>query len=461
MNMQAVLRPAVLYIECTPTIRLDHGAGIARVVRNIVQHAVRNGRDRGIDVRPIAFSNGNFFEARLTAEGKLVTRTESDRQARWRRRAKVCFRATVHLTGRILPAGRARQWWMAPGADPGLTMTLRDNLRWFRTSAAELLNSVAIVSDAVQFAQGDTVLAAEPLLDRNYVAAFLALRDKGVKLACVVHDLAPIRFPHQVPARFRVNFRRWVDGNLAGSDLVVAISSTVRDDLADYFTGLASAARPAGRRLAWFHLGQDLDRALPDGKVRAALARIFDDRDSGTVFLMVGWLHPRKNHTFVLDALERLHREGISARLVLIGRRDLAADGFYRRVGAHADLARQVFVFHDATDTELAYCYRRSSALVYPSISEGFGLPLVEALGYGLRVFASDIPVFREIGEGYVSFFPLDDPEVLTGKLRRFCMDGHFDARRPIAEFRWPTWRESIERLLDIVLEPDGASDTA
>jgi len=145
----------------------------------------------------------------------------------------------------------------------------------------------------------------------------------------------------------------------------------------------------------------------------------------------------------------------------VIGRREAAAAAFHRRVAADAGLAGRVFVFHDATDTELAYCYRHASALVYPSISEGFGLPLVEALDHGLRVFASDIPVFREIGEGFVSFIPLDDPDVLTGKLRRFCVDGHFDASRRVADFRWPAWRDSVDRLLDIVQEPDDAKATA
>ncbi len=305
------------------------------------------------------------------------------------------------------------------------------------------------------------MLSVDLTLDRYFVGAFLALRDHGVRLASVVYDIAPIRFPHQVPARFLTDFRHWVDGNVAGSDLVIAISATVRNDLAEYFAGRAGAPCPAGRRLAWFHLGQDLDRALPGGAVRDGLTRIFDSPDAGTVLLMVGWLHPRKNHLLVLGVLEQLRREGISVRLIVIGRRDISADEFYRRVRSSPELVPSVFVFHDATDTELAFCYRRASALVYPSISEGFGLPLVEALGNGLPVFASDIPIFREIGEGFVSFFPLSDAGVLARKLRRFCVERAFDAPRPATDFHWPTWSESVDRLLDIVQQGDVPADSA
>ena len=169
----------------------------------------------------------------------------------------------------------------------------------------------------------------------------------------------------------------------------------------------------------------------------------------------------RKNQGFVLDAMARLRQTGVPCRLLVIGKRGSATEAYYSRLHADPELARRVHTFHDATDTELAYCYRHAAALIYPSTTEGFGLPLVEALGHGTPVFASDIPIFREVGEGFVSYFPLDDPQVLTDKLRRFCVDGAFDAPRPVADFRWPTWRGSVERLLDVVLEPQTEEQSA
>ncbi len=97
-------------------------------------------------------------------------------------------------------------------------------------------------------------------------------------------------------------------------------------------------------------------------------------------------------------------------------------------------LARQVlrFTMRRIPSSSTATAMRRPRL---PVDSEGFGLPLVEALGYGLRVFASDIPIFREIGEGFVSYFPLDDPEILTGKLRVFASKAcsMLPARSPIS----------------------------
>ena len=423
-----------------------------------MRHAGSAARRRGIQVLPVYFAGGSFYPAHLTPEGLLSATGGEAAGGRIRSRVgRDPVAASISTREKSLKEWIHRQAARAPASE--LLQTLYGPWRWFR--GIRRARRAASRHAPVTFAPGDTMLSVDLTLDRYFVGAFLALRDHGVRLASVVYDIAPIRFPHQVPARFLTDFRHWVDGNVAGSDLVIAISATVRNDLAEYFAGRAGAPCPAGRRLAWFHLGQDLDRALPGGAVRDGLTRIFDSPDAGTVLLMVGWLHPRKNHLLVLGVLEQLRREGISVRLIVIGRRDISADEFYRRVRSSPELVPSVFVFHDATDTELAFCYRRASALVYPSISEGFGLPLVEALGNGLPVFASDIPIFREIGEGFVSFFPLSDAGVLARKLRRFCVERAFDAPRPATDFHWPTWSESVDRLLDIVQQGDVPADSA
>jgi alpha-1,2-rhamnosyltransferase len=90
--------------------------------------------------------------------------------------------------------------------------------------------------------------------------------------------------------------------------------------------------------------------------------------------------------------------------------------------------------------------------MIYPSAVEGFGLPMVEAMSRGLRVFASDIAVFREVGEGFAVFFSLDRPESLAERLEDFCRDGKFPAARSVCEFAWPDWPASTRQLFDLAL---------
>ena len=110
----------------------------------------------------------------------------------WRRRIKESYRAVVSGTGRILPPGRARNggWHLAPIRDS--TWTLRRILAAKdRGASTEPPLAPVLTPDVVTFRPGDTVLAAEPFLDRAHLRPLLALRGKGVRLACIAYDLIP------------------------------------------------------------------------------------------------------------------------------------------------------------------------------------------------------------------------------------------------------------------------------
>ncbi len=110
-------------------------------------------------------------------------------------------------------------------------------------------------------------------------------------------------------------------------------------------------------------------------------------------------------------------------------------------------------MFHDLSDAELGYCYARARAVILHSLVEGFGLPLVEALHHGAPVFASDIPIFREIGNEHCVFFDATKPESLARVVVDYETDGRLSVRRSPKEFRWPDWTESCRSLLSKALE--------
>ena len=109
----------------------------------------------------------------------------------------------------------------------------------------------------------------------------------------------------------------------------------------------------------------------------------------------------------------------------------------------------------DATDADLQHAYRRSLCLIFPSLAEGFGLPIVEALAQGLPAIASDIPVHREVGRDLATYIPLGGPAYLA-RLIRSIEDGSTAIHAPApGTVPLPTWAESataiqveIDRLL-------------
>lgn len=172
--------------------------------------------------------------------------------------------------------------------------------------------------------------------------------------------------------------------------------------------------------------------------------------------LYVGNAYPHKNLGTLLEVFKRLREGGLDAQLVLVGK----MDHFYERLREEARclglLDRRDVVFYGfAEDDELAGLYRRARLYVFPSLLEGFGLPPLEAMRYGVPVAASDSSCLPEIlGEAAIWFDPRDREAMRAALLRAFRDEalrarliaaGHERARRF-------SWKDCAERTYRIYL---------
>jgi len=97
----------------------------------------------------------------------------------------------------------------------------------------------------------------------------------------------------------------------------------------------------------------------------------------------------------------------------------------------------------DATDVEIDHIYGRCRALVFPSLMEGFGLPLVEARTRGCPVIASDLPVFMEVADQGISFFERSSASALQALLARHAA---VDERESVGSMLPFLWRDSARQ---------------
>jgi glycosyltransferase involved in cell wall biosynthesis len=163
-------------------------------------------------------------------------------------------------------------------------------------------------------------------------------------------------------------------------------------------------------------------------------------------FVCVGTIERRKNHMLLLDVWQRLiARQGEAApRLVLIGRWGTGSEEVRRRYRADPQLHRFVTIHSDCPDAEITRHLRGACALLAPSRAEGFGLPLVEALGLGVPVIASDLAAFREVGGGVPTFLDPAQPEAWLTAICEFAANGA-ERRRQISAlkaYRAPDWAD-------------------
>lgn len=266
---------------------------------------------------------------------------------------------------------------------------------------------------------------------RNWV------RRAGVRPIYLVHDLIPITHPEFCRAGETEKHRERMRTVLSTASGVIGNSQATLDELAG-FAREEHLPVPPGLA-AW--LGSD---ALPKPTE-------FQIPDRPT-FVILGTIEARKNHLVLLRIWSRLiDLLGSAApRLLVIGQRGWEAEPVFDLLDRNDKLRGHVVELNHCSDEELAVHLASARALLFPSLVEGFGLPLVEALGMGVPVIASDLPVFREIGADIPTYLDPCDEAAWESAIMEYSPNGsHARAAQldRIKGFRAPNWPAHFDRV--------------
>lgn len=168
-------------------------------------------------------------------------------------------------------------------------------------------------------------------------------------------------------------------------------------------------------------------------------------------FVCVGTIEGRKNHIMLLQLWRRLaERMGQDTpRLLIIGQWGVQSEAVRAMLRSSPQLHRHVSVMNRCGDEELGDWIAGAQALLMPTLAEGFGLPLVEALRLGTPVIASDLPCFREIGQGIPAFM---DPFDIIAWEELVCAFAHDHPERQrqlqlMPTFRPQTWDDHFQEV--------------
>lgn len=171
-----------------------------------------------------------------------------------------------------------------------------------------------------------------------------------------------------------------------------------------------------------------------DESILALRATPLPEKEYDVIY--VGHFEKRKNHEPLIRALAHM---GTNPRVLFCGR-DNGMQKLLQDLCRELGLTQVTFT-HGKTDTELWDLYRKSRVFAYPSIYEGFGIPLIEALALNIPVACSDIPVFHEVGGSFPTFFNPHDPEdiakTLTNLLANPPSYDEAAIRTHLAQFFW------------------------
>ncbi len=225
---------------------------------------------------------------------------------------------------------------------------------------------------------------------------------------------------------------------------IIAVSKYTKRDI------MQSLSVPE-RKITVTYEASDAVRVSNDGAVDLKAKKI-----EKPYFLYVGNAYPHKNLELLLEVFKNVRAGGLEAQLVLVGKMDY----FYERLRKEAErlglLRQNEAVFYGyATESELAELYRKARVYVFPSLLEGFGLPPLEAMRYGIPVAASDSSCLPEVLGEAATYFAPEEPEAMADAMRRAFSDEALRtalAERGRLQVERYTWKDCAERTYQAYL---------
>jgi glycosyltransferase involved in cell wall biosynthesis len=282
-------------------------------------------------------------------------------------------------------------------------------------------------------------------LDVLHAPDFVAPPARRAHRLVTIHDLTFLVVPQYADRRLRAFLEGAVPRNVRAADHIFADSEATRQDLQRLLDVPAE-------KITVVYVGREprfrpLDGAAREA-ARAALGRA--GVPASPYLLTVGTLEPRKNHVGLLRAFARLRRRGAPHRLVIAGRRGWRYEPIFATVAA-LGLADAVTFLDFFPDPLLPALYACADLFLLPSFYEGFGIPLLEAMGSGAPAIVGNRPSLPEVAGGAALLVEPEDDAALAETVWATLHDAPLRAdlrARGLARVRDFDWRESAARVL-------------
>ena len=244
---------------------------------------------------------------------------------------------------------------------------------------------------------------------------------KGAKRVTIIHDLTPILFPEHHRWHSQFLQKVFLKGILKRADWILANSAYTRDDVKKHYPFTK-------KKVDFIYPGANPNIRYTDKKPQSV---------SGDYFLYVGTIEPRKQISALLEMYQLWRTKGLgNQKLVIAGAWGWKSDGVKQAVNDHpfkADIITPGFV----PDEELASLYSHTDLFIYPSLYEGFGFPVLEAIRCKAKVLCSNNSSLPEVGGDLVNYISSTDPETFALDVRNALSKEKADYSTRINRFSW------------------------
>jgi len=273
------------------------------------------------------------------------------------------------------------------------------------------------------------------------------------KIVLTIHDLAFIRFPQFNFDWFVKKYTKLVRRNASAAAAIIADSHSTRNDIVEFF-GIRQD------KITVVHLaGDEVFKKLNASEIDHSVAAKY--KITKEFILSTGTIEPRKNYVTLIRAFNRLKSESIAQidkisqsdlQLVIVGKVGWMSEASIEEYN-RSPFKEDIILAGRLSDAELLQVYNMAQLFVYPSVFEGFGLPVVEAMQCGLPVVASNRSSIPElITDKRLLFNPADEDDIIA---KIYMVLGSKNLRAQLSEEALKdaarfSWRNTAQKTLEV-----------
>jgi glycosyltransferase involved in cell wall biosynthesis len=266
-------------------------------------------------------------------------------------------------------------------------------------------------------------------------------------LVATIHDLAPFRVADKYDWK-RMFYGRVVARQLAPrQDEVIAISENTARDIMTYF-------KLPRQRVTVVHNGLEHGRFFPGDRVQAKMTAANQYGLDKPFFLYVARLeHPAKNHVRLLEAFEAFKAATRSDWQLAFGGSDWHGAEVIHEARRKSPFAADIRCLGFVPDSALPDLYRAAEVFVYPSLFEGFGMPVLEAMAAGVPVVTSNRSALPEVAGHAALLVDPDDTQAIGNALGELTLNHDLCrelTRRGTARAQEFTWEKAVRETWEV-----------
>jgi glycosyltransferase involved in cell wall biosynthesis len=280
----------------------------------------------------------------------------------------------------------------------------------------------------------------------QYITPFFV--PKKIKIATIIHDVSFKVYAKFIKFSDLFFLKILIPLSFRRADKIIGVSKFTAEEIKKYY-------KVDENKVAWIHnavSGDFLQQDVSPEKI-AEVKKKYDLPDG--YILYIGTLQPRKNIPVLIEAYAKI-KLGIDAKLVIAGGRKHNFNQRIETTVSELGLENDVFFPGFIDEEDKAAIMKGARVFCFPSLYEGFGIPILEAMAVGTPVIVSDIPPHREIAEDCALYFEPKNPVDLAAKIRRLFNEPPLTVdltQKGLTQAQKFSWEKAAHGLVDIIIK--------